>query len=160
MSKEYGNNVTNTMGEGDKGKDITTQHLDNHSAHSNDGTLAAHGDGAMKGGEEMAPMSAEERAGALTIAMEQDPGPDILSWRYMSFVFTAFIAILNSGDNGKSQSWWWWRVRSWARLRWYRHVIRQLDGAIPKLFWFRGSRDRYLARLRECRPDHARLDNH
>lgn len=43
------------MGEGDKDKDNTTQHLDNHSAHSNDGTLAAHGDGTMKGGEEMAP---------------------------------------------------------------------------------------------------------
>jgi hypothetical protein len=90
------------MGEGEKGKDMTTLHLDNHSAHSNDGTITAHGNEVVKGGEELAPMSPEERAGALKIAMEQDPGPNILSWRYMSFVFTAFIAILNSGDNGQS----------------------------------------------------------
>lgn len=101
MSRDQSLDAISPTGEGDKGKDMIPQHLDNHSAHSNDGTLATHGEGAMKAGEEMLPMSAEERAGALKIAMEQDPGPNILSWRYMSFVFTAFIAILNSGDNGE-----------------------------------------------------------
>ena len=96
MSKEF---ETGPMGH-DHDKEMATLHLDNHSAHSNDGTLAGQGD-IVKCEEERHPMTAEERAGALKVAMELDPGPDILSWRYMYFVFTAFIAILNSGDNGQ-----------------------------------------------------------
>lgn len=45
-------------------------------------------------------MTAEEKAAAIRLANEADPGPPLLSWRYFKFLITAFLVILNSGDNG------------------------------------------------------------
>lgn len=45
-------------------------------------------------------MTPEEKATILRLANEQDPGPKILSGRYVLFVLTALVVILNSGDNG------------------------------------------------------------
>jgi len=45
-------------------------------------------------------MTAEEKAAAIKLANEADPGPPITSWRYFKFLVTAFLVILNSGDNG------------------------------------------------------------
>ena len=45
-------------------------------------------------------MTAEEKQAAIKIANEADPGPSITSWRYFKFLITAFLVILNSGDNG------------------------------------------------------------
>lgn len=86
------------MGHSDDGeKNLAVEHFDRH---SDDQTVT---DTMRKPGEDRFDhvLSPEERATALRLAMEADPGPDILSWRYMLFVFTAFIAILNSGDNGE-----------------------------------------------------------
>lgn len=88
-------------GIGDKDKDLAVQHFDRQ---SDDGqTLTGATEGTRKPGEDRFDhvLSPEERATALRLAMEADPGPDVLSWRYMKFVFTAFIVILNSGDNGE-----------------------------------------------------------
>ena len=81
-------------------KNLAVEHYD----HQSDDQTMADGDTIRKPGEERFDhvLSPEERATALRLAMEADPGPDVLSWRYMLFVFTAFIAILNSGDNGQS----------------------------------------------------------
>jgi len=69
------------------------RHLD----HSN-----SNEDGAVKvGGLTITPhMTAEEKAAAIKLANEADPGPPITSWRYFKFLVTAFLVILNSGDNG------------------------------------------------------------
>jgi hypothetical protein len=45
-------------------------------------------------------MTAEEKQAAIKLANEADPGPSITSWRYFKFLITAFLVILNSGDNG------------------------------------------------------------
>ena len=106
MSKNE-HDVTSPMGDpDDKEKNLAVQHFDQHSQ-SDDQTMAMTMDGSdpmRKPGEDRFDhvLSPEERTTALRLAMEADPGPDILSWRYMLFVFTAFIAILNSGDNGES----------------------------------------------------------
>lgn len=92
--------VTSPIGNPDeKEKNLAVQHFDRH---SDDQTMAGE-DTMRKPGEERFDhvLSPEERATALRLAMEADPGPDILSRRYMLFVFTAFIAIMNSGDNGE-----------------------------------------------------------
>lgn len=45
-------------------------------------------------------MSPEERATALKLAYEADPGPDVLSYRYLCFFLTCFVVIVNSCDTG------------------------------------------------------------
>lgn len=47
-------------------------------------------------------MTAEERSTALRLANEMDPGPSIMSWRYIKFLLTCLAVILNSGDSGQS----------------------------------------------------------
>lgn len=47
-------------------------------------------------------MSPEERATALRLAHELDPGPSAFSWTYTKFCLTALVVILNSGDSGKT----------------------------------------------------------
>lgn len=88
------------MGDNGGDKQLAVQHFDRH---SDEHTVTGNAVGPVKPGEDRFDhvLSPEERAGALKLAMEADPGPDILSWRYMKFVFTAFIVILNSGDNGE-----------------------------------------------------------
>ncbi len=56
-------------------------------------------------------MTAEERAAALKIAQDADPGPDTLSYR--SFVFTLIVLVvcMCSGDNGTS--WVGFGARIW-----------------------------------------------
>lgn len=106
MSKNE-HDVTSPMGHpDDKEKNLAVQHFDQHS-HSESHTMTMNDmdpNTLRKPGEDRFDhvLSPEERTTALRLAMEADPGPDILSWRYMLFVFTAFIAILNSGDNGES----------------------------------------------------------
>lgn len=83
-------------------------------------------------------MTAEQRGIALKLAHDIDPGPSILSWRYMLFVFTAFIAILNSGDNDEyyqASHRAFQLTCSALTLRWNRHGLGQLDGAVPRLLW-------------------------
>ncbi|ORX38190.1 general substrate transporter [Kockovaella imperatae] len=45
-------------------------------------------------------MSAEDRATALKLANEADPGPPISSWAHIQFLLTCFIVIVNSCDTG------------------------------------------------------------
>lgn len=45
-------------------------------------------------------MSAEDRATALRLATEADPGPSISSWRHLCFLATCFVVIVNSCDTG------------------------------------------------------------
>lgn len=101
MSKNELDMVSPTGNHDNKEKNLAVQHFDRH---SDDHTMTD-GDHMRKGGEDRFDhvLSPEERATALKLAMEADPGPNILSGRYMLFVFTAFIAILNSGDNGESR---------------------------------------------------------
>lgn len=47
-------------------------------------------------------VSNEDRAAALKIAREGDPGPAFTSWRYMRFIMLAMVACVCSGDNGQS----------------------------------------------------------
>lgn len=88
------------MSAGEKDKNLAVQHFDQHTD-DDDQTVSGT---IRKQGEDRFDhvLSPEERATAIRLAMEADPGPDVLSWRYASFVFAAFIAILNSGDNGGS----------------------------------------------------------
>lgn len=102
-SMSNGPEATSPMGLGEKDKDLAVQHFDQHSTDGQTLTGADGDGGVRKPGEDRFDhvLSPEERATALKLAMEADPGPDILSWRYMFFCFTCFIAILNSGDNGE-----------------------------------------------------------
>jgi hypothetical protein len=45
-------------------------------------------------------VSNEDRAAALKMAHAADPGPDVLSVRYLKFVMLALVACVCSGDNG------------------------------------------------------------
>lgn len=45
-------------------------------------------------------VSSEDRAAALKIAREADPGPAFNSIRYMRFTMLAMVACVCSGDNG------------------------------------------------------------
>jgi hypothetical protein len=45
-------------------------------------------------------MSPEERAAALKLAQEIDPGPSIWSLRYLQFIFSLLVVIVCSCDNG------------------------------------------------------------
>jgi len=61
----------------------------------------------LEGGEEktsrdmqFASMSAEDRAAALRLAHEADPGPGLFSWRFACFIGTCFVVIVNSCDTG------------------------------------------------------------
>lgn len=47
-----------------------------------------------------ATMSAEDRAAALKLAHEADPGPEIASYRFLCFLATCFVVIVNSCDTG------------------------------------------------------------
>lgn len=47
-------------------------------------------------------MTAEERSTAMRLANELDPGPDMFRWRYILFLLTCLVVILNSGDSGMS----------------------------------------------------------
>lgn len=49
---------------------------------------------------EYANMTAEDRATALKLAYEADPGPSTLSYRYLCFFLTCFVVIVNSCDTG------------------------------------------------------------
>lgn len=49
---------------------------------------------------QFATLSAEERAAALKLAHEADPGPEIASWRFACFIATCFVVIVNSCDTG------------------------------------------------------------
>lgn len=84
------------------------RHLDNdhRSGSSNDGTLAGTGLAGVKVGDIVIShhMTPEEKAAAIKLANEADPGPPVTSWRYFKFLITAFLVILNSGDNGECLS--------------------------------------------------------
>lgn len=86
----------------DKG---AARHFD-HTPSNHSGTVTGDGapDGTVKiGGLAITPhMTAEEKAAAIKLANEADPGPPVTSWRYLKFLVTAFLVILNSGDNGQS----------------------------------------------------------
>jgi len=45
-------------------------------------------------------MTAEDRATALRLAHEADPGPALFSYRFLCFIGTCFIVIVNSCDTG------------------------------------------------------------
>lgn len=45
-------------------------------------------------------MTAEDRATALKLANEADPGPPIASYRFLCFIATCFVVIVNSCDTG------------------------------------------------------------
>ena len=45
-------------------------------------------------------MTAEDRATALKLANEADPGPPLASWTHVQFLLTCFIVIVNSCDTG------------------------------------------------------------
>jgi hypothetical protein len=45
-------------------------------------------------------MSAEERAAAMKLALDADPGPGLLSWRYIQFFLSLLVVIFCSCDNG------------------------------------------------------------
>jgi hypothetical protein len=45
-------------------------------------------------------MTAEDRATALRLAHEADPGPGIFSYRFACFIATCFVVIVNSCDTG------------------------------------------------------------
>lgn len=49
---------------------------------------------------QFATMSAEDRAAALRLAHEADPGPGLFSWRFACFIGTCFVVIVNSCDTG------------------------------------------------------------
>ena len=80
------------------------RHLD-HTPSNHSGTVTGDGapDGTVKiGGLAITPhMTAEEKAAAIKLANAADPGPPLTSWRYFKFLITAFLVILNSGDNGE-----------------------------------------------------------
>lgn len=72
-------------------------HADNQKAPT--GTLdqvLAHGFGTH--------VSNEDRAAALKIARDADPGPAFTSWRYIRFIALAMVACVCSGDNGERLS--------------------------------------------------------
>jgi hypothetical protein len=45
-------------------------------------------------------MTAEDRATALKLAHEADPGPALFSYRFLCFIGTCFVVIVNSCDTG------------------------------------------------------------
>jgi len=45
-------------------------------------------------------MTAEDRAAALKLAHEADPGPALFSYRFLCFIATCFVVIVNSCDTG------------------------------------------------------------
>lgn len=45
-------------------------------------------------------MSAEDRATALRVAYDADPGPALASYRYLCFFMTCMVVIVNSCDTG------------------------------------------------------------
>jgi len=45
-------------------------------------------------------MTAEDRATALKLAHEADPGPGLFSYRFLCFIATCFVVIVNSCDTG------------------------------------------------------------
>lgn len=45
-------------------------------------------------------MTAEDKAAALKMANEADPGPALSSWRHLCFLATCFVVIVNSCDTG------------------------------------------------------------
>ena len=45
-------------------------------------------------------MTAEDRAAALKLAHEADPGPGLFSYRFLCFIATCFVVIVNSCDTG------------------------------------------------------------
>lgn len=138
----------------------TVRHLDNdqHSGSSNDG-IAGTGLAGIKIGDIVINphMTAEEKAAAIKLANDADPGPPLFSWRYMKFVITALLVILNSGDNGEYGSYSFSRgvlrraprrLTMRDRVRRYRHELRQLDGTVSILLRSpRPSGRRYLSRL-------------
>lgn len=89
-----------TITHADDEKDAV-RHLDHTSsddgATQQPGTLGKIGDIAIS-----AHMTPEEKAAAIRLANEADPGPSVGSWRYFKFLVTAFLVILNSGDSGES----------------------------------------------------------
>lgn len=59
------------------------------------------GEGPVALGElHFAHMSAEERAAAMKLAREADPGPATFSIRYLQFLLTVIVVLLCSCDNG------------------------------------------------------------
>ena len=104
-------------------------------------------------------MTAEEKQAAIKLANEADPGPSITSWRYFKFLITAFLVILNSGDNGTllfiTLSFGLvMSGRADSRIRWYGHELGQFDGTISNLLWSVGTLSRrYFSCL--CRSSRA-----
>jgi len=45
-------------------------------------------------------MTAEDRATALKLAHDADPGPGLFSYRFLCFIATCFVVIVNSCDTG------------------------------------------------------------
>lgn len=45
-------------------------------------------------------MTVEDRATALRLAHEADPGPPVMSFRYVRFVLMVLVICMCSGDNG------------------------------------------------------------
>jgi hypothetical protein len=107
MSNNKFNDYTTTSSLDEKN---IVQHIDHTSTPSDENVIASaqtgeEGEGGVVkvGNISITPhMSPEEKAAAIKLANDADPGPPLGSWRYFKFLVTAFLVILNSGDSGKS----------------------------------------------------------
>jgi hypothetical protein len=59
-----------------------------------------HSDEPIYDHQQFSSMTAEDRATALKLAHEADPGPGLLSYRFICFIATCFVVIVNSCDTG------------------------------------------------------------
>jgi hypothetical protein len=74
--------------------DIDEKHADKEM------TQHIEGDHATFENRHFSTMTAEDRATALKLANEADPGPPIASYRFLCFIATCFVVIVNSCDTG------------------------------------------------------------
>jgi hypothetical protein len=107
------------------------EHLEEGQPDNKIDTVAA----VMKGG--VHDMTVEDRATALRLAHEADPGPPLGSLRHIQFVFMILVVCMCSGDNGGFDLTTLYAVTSTLtlcrRLRRHRHVFYQLDDAVSTL---------------------------
>jgi hypothetical protein len=107
MSTNKFNDYTTTSSLDEKNN---VQHIDHTSTPSDENVIVSAQTGEEGEGEPVKVgnicitphMSPEEKAAAIKLANDADPGPPLGSWRYLKFLVTAFLVILNSGDSGKS----------------------------------------------------------
>jgi hypothetical protein len=81
-----------------QGSDVDVHFDDKHAM--KDTTMHLENDETTFGNRDFSSMTAEDRATALKLAHEADPGPGLFSYRFLCFLGTCFVVIVNSCDTG------------------------------------------------------------